>query len=172
MRSVPVLKNDKFVNSKWVATYVKLAPDLIVFDAVENAYIGFLQVYNVFMMLFVLNKHWFSTSSFYPQGALMLFYVARIALLKGNITFVRDSRQRLASSRRRLFCWPVAFCLPEAQEKYQACIAAQQEWRQIHHLCYWELMWAHSFEQNWREAYHYADLLCKESKWSQVTTET
>ncbi|XP_051940433.1 tetratricopeptide repeat protein 39B-like isoform X4 [Hippocampus zosterae] len=78
----------------------------------------------------------------FPNGALMLFYVARIALLKGNITF--------------------------AQEKFQACIAAQQEWRQIHHLCYWELMWAHSFEQNWREAYHYADLLCKESKWSQA----
>lgn len=57
MHSVPVLKNDKFVNSKRVATYVKLATDLIVFDAVENAYIGFLQVYNVFMMLFVLNKH-------------------------------------------------------------------------------------------------------------------
>uniref|UniRef100_A0A672YQY9 Tetratricopeptide repeat domain 39B n=1 Tax=Sphaeramia orbicularis TaxID=375764 RepID=A0A672YQY9_9TELE len=78
----------------------------------------------------------------FPNGALMLFYTARIALLKGNFTF--------------------------AQEKFLACIAAQEEWRQIHHLCYWELMWAYSFEQNWREAYHYADLLCKESKWSQA----
>ncbi|XP_059184392.1 tetratricopeptide repeat protein 39B-like [Centropristis striata] len=79
----------------------------------------------------------------FPNGALILFYIARIALLKGNFTF--------------------------AQEKYLACIAAQQEWRQIHHLCYWELMWAYSFEQNWMEAYKYADLLCKESKWSQAT---
>ncbi|KAM9819552.1 tetratricopeptide repeat protein 39B-like isoform 1-T2 [Syngnathus typhle] len=78
----------------------------------------------------------------FPNGALMLFYVARISLLKGNITI--------------------------AEEKFHACIGAQQEWRQIHHLCYWELMWAYSFEQNWREAYHYADLLCKESKWSQA----
>ncbi|KAF7660432.1 hypothetical protein LDENG_00281960 [Lucifuga dentata] len=78
----------------------------------------------------------------FPNGALILFYTARIALLKGNFTF--------------------------AQEKFLACIAAQQEWRQIHHLCYWELMWAYSFEQNWREAYRYADLLCKESKWSQA----
>ncbi|XP_054636308.1 tetratricopeptide repeat protein 39B-like isoform X2 [Dunckerocampus dactyliophorus] len=78
----------------------------------------------------------------FPNGALTLFYSGRIALLKGNITL--------------------------AQEKFHACIAAQQEWRQIHHLCYWELMWAYSFEQNWREAYHYADLLCKESKWSQA----
>lgn len=58
----------------------------------------------------------------------------------------------------------------QAEEKFLACIAAQQEWRQIHHLCYWELMWAYSFELNWSEAYRYADLLCKESKWSQVTT--
>ncbi|XP_070683819.1 tetratricopeptide repeat protein 39B-like [Pempheris klunzingeri] len=78
----------------------------------------------------------------FPNGALILFYIARIALLKGNFTF--------------------------AQEKFLACIAAQEEWRQIHHLCYWELMWAYSFEQKWREAYRYADLLCKESKWSQA----
>ncbi|KAM8842549.1 tetratricopeptide repeat protein 39B-like [Synchiropus picturatus] len=78
----------------------------------------------------------------FPNGALILFYVARISLLKGNFTY--------------------------AQEKFLACIAAQQEWRQIHHLCYWELMWAYSFEQNWKEAYRYANLLCKESKWSQA----
>ncbi|XP_072318448.1 tetratricopeptide repeat protein 39B-like [Eucyclogobius newberryi] len=78
----------------------------------------------------------------FPNGALMLFYSARIALLKGDFT--------------------------HAQEKYLACIAAQEEWRQIHHLCYWELMWAYCFEQNWEEAYRYADLLCKESKWSQA----
>uniref|UniRef100_A0A8C5GAU8 Tetratricopeptide repeat protein 39B n=1 Tax=Gouania willdenowi TaxID=441366 RepID=A0A8C5GAU8_GOUWI len=78
----------------------------------------------------------------FPNGALILFYTARIAVLKGNFTF--------------------------AQEKYLACIASQEEWRQIHHLCYWELMWAYSFEQNWREAYHYANLLSKESKWSQA----
>ncbi|KAF7223575.1 tetratricopeptide repeat protein 39B [Nothobranchius furzeri] len=79
----------------------------------------------------------------YPNGALMLFYTARIAVLKGNFTF--------------------------AQEKFLACIATQEEWRQIHHLCYWELMWAYSFEQNWMEAYRYADRLCKENNWSQAT---
>ncbi|XP_029950130.1 tetratricopeptide repeat protein 39B-like [Salarias fasciatus] len=78
----------------------------------------------------------------FPNGALMLFYTARIAVLKGNFTF--------------------------AQEKFLACIASQEEWRQIHHLCYWELMWAYSFEQKWKEAYRYANFLCKESKWSQA----
>uniref|UniRef100_A0A8D3DAL0 Tetratricopeptide repeat protein 39B n=1 Tax=Scophthalmus maximus TaxID=52904 RepID=A0A8D3DAL0_SCOMX len=82
-------------------------------------------------------------SHLHPSSlSLIVFYTARIALLKGNFT-----------------------C---AQEKFLACIAAQEEWHQIHHLCYWELMWAYSFEQNWREAYQYADLLCKESKWSQA----
>ncbi|CAB1327314.1 unnamed protein product [Coregonus sp. 'balchen'] len=57
---------------------------------------------------------------------------------------------------------------PNAQKKFLECIAAQQEWRQIHHLCYWELMWSYSFQQDWLEAYQYADLLCKESKWSQA----
>uniref|UniRef100_A0A8C7Y5S3 Tetratricopeptide repeat protein 39B n=1 Tax=Oryzias sinensis TaxID=183150 RepID=A0A8C7Y5S3_9TELE len=78
----------------------------------------------------------------FPNGALMLFFTARIAVLKGNFTF--------------------------AQEKFLACIAAQEEWRQIHHLCYWELMWTYSFEQNWKEAYRYANLLSKENKWSQA----
>lgn len=78
----------------------------------------------------------------FPNGALMHFYTARIAVLKGSFTF--------------------------AQEKFLACIESQEEWRQIHHLCYWELMWAYSFEQNWSEAYQYANLLCKESKWSQA----
>ncbi|XP_063061504.1 tetratricopeptide repeat protein 39B-like isoform X2 [Engraulis encrasicolus] len=78
----------------------------------------------------------------FPNGALMLFYTARIAELKGNFEM--------------------------AQQKFGECIAAQQEWHQVHHLCYWELMWCYSFQQNWTEAYRYADLLCKESKWSQA----
>ncbi|XP_036429379.1 tetratricopeptide repeat protein 39B-like isoform X1 [Colossoma macropomum] len=78
----------------------------------------------------------------FPKGALMLFYTARIAVLKGDFE--------------------------TAQRKFLECIAVQQEWHQIHHLCYWELMWIHSFQQDWLEAYRYADLLCKESKWSQA----
>lgn len=52
---------------------------------------------------------------------------------------------------------------------FQECISSQQQWRQIHHLCYWELMWCHSYQQQWTEAYRYADLLCRESRWSKVT---
>ncbi|KAL1023789.1 hypothetical protein UPYG_G00046190 [Umbra pygmaea] len=78
----------------------------------------------------------------FPKGALMLFYRARIAVLKGDFEL--------------------------AQKLFLECIASQQEWHQIHHLCFWELMWTYTFQQDWMEAYKYADLLCKESKWSQA----
>uniref|UniRef100_A0A8C2ZW90 Tetratricopeptide repeat protein 39B n=1 Tax=Cyclopterus lumpus TaxID=8103 RepID=A0A8C2ZW90_CYCLU len=59
-------------------------------------------------------------------------------------------------------------CLFQARAKYEECISSQQEWKQIHHLCYWELMWTHSYQQEWQQAYEYADLLCKESRWSKA----
>ncbi|XP_058528902.1 tetratricopeptide repeat protein 39B isoform X1 [Ochotona princeps] len=79
----------------------------------------------------------------FPDGSLMLFYHARIELLKGNVE--------------------------EAQEIFRKCISVQEEWKQFHHLCYWELMWINVFLQNWMQAYYYSDLLCKESKWSKAT---
>lgn len=78
----------------------------------------------------------------YPKGSIILFYSARTAVLRGNFE--------------------------KAQSKYQECIGSQSQWRQIHHLCYWELMWCHSFKQEWGEAYRYADLLSRESRWSKA----
>ncbi|XP_053321905.1 tetratricopeptide repeat protein 39B isoform X2 [Spea bombifrons] len=78
----------------------------------------------------------------FPNGSIILFYAARIDILKGNFE--------------------------QAQMTFQKCIVSQQEWKQIHHLCYWELMWCFSFQQDWLQAYRYADLLCKESKWSKA----
>ncbi|XP_018411986.1 PREDICTED: tetratricopeptide repeat protein 39B isoform X2 [Nanorana parkeri] len=78
----------------------------------------------------------------FPNGSIILFYAARIDVLKGNFE--------------------------QAQMTFQQCIKSQQEWKQIHHLCYWELMWSYSFQQDWLQAYRYADLLSKESKWSKA----
>ncbi|XP_028973635.1 tetratricopeptide repeat protein 39B isoform X1 [Esox lucius] len=78
----------------------------------------------------------------FPDGSIILFYSARIAVLRGNFE--------------------------KARLKFEECILAQSQWRQIHHLCYWELMWSHSFTQDWPQAYRYADLLCKESRWSKA----
>ncbi|KAJ7423409.1 tetratricopeptide repeat domain 39B [Pitangus sulphuratus] len=76
------------------------------------------------------------------RGSIILFYAARIDTLKGNFE--------------------------KAQLRFQDCIAAQQEWKQIHHLCYWELMWCYTFQQDWLQAYRYADLLSRESRWSKA----
>lgn len=45
---------------------------------------------------------------------------------------------------------------------------AQQEWKQFHHMCYWELMWCFTYKRAWKMAYFYADLLSQESRWSKV----
>ena len=57
----------------------------------------------------------------------------------------------------------------QAIDKFTECIASQQQWRQFHHICYWELMWCHAFKLDWLMACRYADKLCKESRWSKVS---
>ena len=49
---------------------------------------------------------------------------------------------------------------------YQKSCASQEDWPQLHHVCYWELIWAHQFSQDWWGAHRYATLLFNESKWS------
>ncbi|XP_037116633.1 tetratricopeptide repeat protein 39B isoform X3 [Syngnathus acus] len=78
----------------------------------------------------------------YPKGAIIQFYSARLAALRGHFEKA---------------------CLG-----YQECVSSQQEWKQIHHLCYWELMWTHTYQQDWPQAYRYAQLLCRESRWSKA----
>lgn len=68
-------------------------------------------------------------------------------------------------------CVCVCACVSQACSGYQECVSSQQEWKQIHHLCYWELMWTHSYQQDWPQAYRYAELLCRESRWSKVRAE-
>ncbi|WAR24830.1 TT39B-like protein [Mya arenaria] len=75
----------------------------------------------------------------YPKGALFLFYAGRVAEIRGQID--------------------------EAVEKFEESIASQQEWRQFHHLCYWELI----FKGDWLMGMKYAEILCRESRWSKAT---
>ncbi|XP_071953264.1 tetratricopeptide repeat protein 39B-like isoform X2 [Antedon mediterranea] len=79
----------------------------------------------------------------YPNGALFLFYAGRVEEISGNIDV--------------------------AIEKFEQCIEAQQEWKQFHHLCFWELMWCHAFKLDWLNASKYAEKLCQESRWSKST---
>ncbi|XP_041133482.1 tetratricopeptide repeat protein 39A-like isoform X2 [Polyodon spathula] len=79
----------------------------------------------------------------YPKGAIFLFFAGRIEEIKGN--------------------------LDAAIARFEECCEAQQHWKQFHHMCYWELMWCFTYKQQWKMAYFYADLLCKENSWSKAT---
>ncbi|KAL4235823.1 Tetratricopeptide repeat protein 39B [Mactra antiquata] len=79
----------------------------------------------------------------YPKGALFLFFAGRVEEVRGNIN--------------------------KAIDKFEESIESQQEWRQFHHLCYWELMWCHCFKGDWLMGMKYAEILCKESRWSRAT---
>lgn len=76
----------------------------------------------------------------FPKGAIFLYYGGRVKHVDGHLS--------------------------EAIVKYHESIASQSEWKQFHHLCFWELMWCHCFQRQWKEAYGYARKLLKESRWS------
>ncbi|KAM3864261.1 tetratricopeptide repeat protein 39A [Diretmus argenteus] len=78
----------------------------------------------------------------YPQGAIFLFFAGRTEEIKGNI----DGAVAL----------------------FEDGCKAQQEWKQFHHMCYWELMWCFTYKRVWKMAYFYADLLSQESRWSKA----
>ncbi|KFO23308.1 tetratricopeptide repeat protein 39B [Fukomys damarensis] len=79
----------------------------------------------------------------FPNCVILKFFHARSCMLRGNFE--------------------------KAQLKLQDCISIQSEWKQVHHLCCWELMWCHIFMQNWRQALHCAHLLYLHSTWSKAT---
>lgn len=78
----------------------------------------------------------------YPNGVWFLFYKGRLELLKGSID--------------------------EAIEWYNKSKNSQDVWIQFHHICYWELMWAHCIKQDWQKALSYSELLSSESNWSKT----
>ncbi|VTJ81588.1 tetratricopeptide repeat protein 39B-like [Marmota monax] len=78
----------------------------------------------------------------FPNCVVLKFFHARFIMLRGNFE--------------------------KAQLKLHECIFTQNEWKQVHHLCYWELMWCHIFLQDWKQAYNYAHLLYVHSRWSKA----
>ena len=49
--------------------------------------------------------------------------------------------------------------MKRAIQWYKNSCDSQDEWPQLHHVCYWELIWSNQFNQDWWEAYHYASFL-------------
>uniref|UniRef100_A0A8C7DAG6 Zgc:158403 n=1 Tax=Oncorhynchus kisutch TaxID=8019 RepID=A0A8C7DAG6_ONCKI len=68
-------------------------------------------------------------------------------------------------------CWwggTVMMICHQAVVLFEDGCKAQQQWKQFHHMCYWELMWCFTYKCVWRMAYFYADLLSNESRWSKA----
>lgn len=57
----------------------------------------------------------------------------------------------------------------QALDNFQRCIEAQDDWKQFHSICHWEMMWCHAVQLDWPRAAHYAHLLREKSKWSQAS---
>ncbi|NP_001153334.1 tetratricopeptide repeat domain 39B isoform X1 [Nasonia vitripennis] len=80
--------------------------------------------------------------SLYPEGVWFLFLKAKLEFTRGNID--------------------------ESIEWYTKSWKSQQVWPQFHHLCFWELMWAHCVKEEWQPALGYAETLSSESNWSRT----
>lgn len=76
----------------------------------------------------------------FPNSAFYLLFLGRYHQIEGN--------------------------LKEAIDTYQRCIEAQDDWKQFHSICHWEIMWCHAVQMDWTKAAHYSDLLRRQSKWS------
>uniref|UniRef100_A0AC35UCC9 TPR_REGION domain-containing protein n=1 Tax=Rhabditophanes sp. KR3021 TaxID=114890 RepID=A0AC35UCC9_9BILA len=76
----------------------------------------------------------------YPDGAIILFLKGRYYLIRGDVD--------------------------NAIHFYNKSIKVQDSYKQFHHICYWELLFAFSFLQQWDRAAHNTKKLLDESKWS------
>uniref|UniRef100_A0A1I7ZRX6 Tetratricopeptide repeat protein 39B n=1 Tax=Steinernema glaseri TaxID=37863 RepID=A0A1I7ZRX6_9BILA len=76
----------------------------------------------------------------YPQGSIVLFLKARLFVVSGEID--------------------------NAIHYFNRSIDTQDDYRQFHHICFWELLFAHSYLQDWKRAANNAKKLLDESRWS------
>ncbi|XP_015786877.1 tetratricopeptide repeat protein 39B [Tetranychus urticae] len=79
----------------------------------------------------------------YPNSAFFILFAGRINQLEGKLS--------------------------EAILNFEKCIAIQNQWKQLHNICYWELLWCYTIRCNWKKAAEYADILRKECAWSPAT---
>lgn len=78
--------------------------------------------------------------SLYPNGVWFLFFKGRLELTRGN--------------------------LEQSVEWYRKSWKSQSLWPQFHHICFWELMWAHCCMRQWDEAMNFSNMLATQSNWS------
>ncbi|KAI8639873.1 hypothetical protein BD408DRAFT_434767 [Parasitella parasitica] len=58
--------------------------------------------------------------------------------------------------------------LNQAEAQYQLAIDTQKDWKQLQHMCFWELGLIYIMEQNWQKAYDIYTILQRDSNWSKA----
>lgn len=76
----------------------------------------------------------------YPDGVFFLFFSGRQLGARGQLI--------------------------EAKSQYQKAIDTQKDWKQLQHMCFWELGLINLLQQSWQEALDCYTTLQKESNWS------
>ncbi|KAL1925592.1 uncharacterized protein VTP21DRAFT_475 [Calcarisporiella thermophila] len=108
-----------------------------------------LLVFHLIVSGFVTNSHFDLTIAIkitnfnielYPNSVIFMYFAGKIHQFRHNI--------------------------PAAIQHYEFSIHKQKEWKQLHHVCYWELFVCYSSMQDWRNALYTIDVLAKESLWT------
>ncbi|CAF1564669.1 unnamed protein product [Rotaria magnacalcarata] len=60
--------------------------------------------------------------------------------------------------------------LNEAIRTYEYAIRSQSDWKNLHHIAFWEILWCHVFQRQWKEAAVMARTLLEENNWSKATS--
>ncbi|XP_074593365.1 tetratricopeptide repeat protein 39B-like isoform X2 [Brevipalpus obovatus] len=79
----------------------------------------------------------------FPNSAFFILFAGRINQLEGEIR--------------------------EAIQNFQKCIAIQNQWKQLHNICYWELLWCYTIKCDWKQAGKMAEILRAGCAWSPAT---
>uniref|UniRef100_A0A8C9YLW1 Tetratricopeptide repeat domain 39A n=1 Tax=Sander lucioperca TaxID=283035 RepID=A0A8C9YLW1_SANLU len=85
------------------------------------------------------------------------------------MSFILGTGEGDVEDAEKLLWDPKWFVCFQAIKRFEECCEVQQQWKQFHHMCYWELMWCFTYKRHWKMAYFYADLLSKENTWSKAT---
>ncbi|CAG9864886.1 unnamed protein product [Phyllotreta striolata] len=78
----------------------------------------------------------------HPKSVWFLFFKGRLEFLQGN--------------------------MDECKNWYVKSWKSQDVWPQFHHICYWELVWVHSLNMEWKQAVYYSSQLVEHSRWSRT----
>ncbi|CAH1100190.1 unnamed protein product [Psylliodes chrysocephalus] len=78
----------------------------------------------------------------HPKSVWFLFFKGRLEFLQGNLN--------------------------ESKDWYVKSWKSQNIWPQFHHICFWELVWVHCLNLEWKEALYYSAELVEHSKWSRT----